>query len=126
MANSALVAAVSGSDFGVLEQLYQDHGSMGSTETFDVSSANVHRGVLDANCTFTFTGASSGRACALTLHLVQDATGSRTVTWPASVDWPGGTAPVLSTAANAVDVLTLHTVNGGTTWYGFAPGLAMA
>jgi hypothetical protein len=38
--------------------------------------------------------------------IVQDATGSRTVTWPANVKWPnGGTAPTLSTAANSIDIV---------------------
>ncbi len=37
------------------------------------------------------------------IFLVQDATGSRTVSWGSYWDFPGGTAPTLSTAANAVD-----------------------
>lgn len=39
--------------------------------------------------------------------VVQDATGNRTLSWPnPPFKWPGGSAPVLSTAANAVDVFT--------------------
>jgi hypothetical protein len=37
------------------------------------------------------------------IFLVQDATGSRTAAWGSFWDFPGGTAPTLSTAANAVD-----------------------
>ena len=37
------------------------------------------------------------------IFLVQDATGGRTVAWGSSWDFPGGTAPTLSSAANAVD-----------------------
>ena len=37
------------------------------------------------------------------IFIVQDATGSRTLSWGSSWDFPGGTAPTLSTAANAVD-----------------------
>lgn len=40
------------------------------------------------------------------LELIQDATGGRTVTWPASVKWPGGTAPTLS-GASKTDLVTL-------------------
>jgi len=36
----------------------------------------------------------------------QDATGGRTLSFGSNFKWPGGTAPTLSTAANAVDVLT--------------------
>lgn len=37
------------------------------------------------------------------LTVVQDATGSRTLSWGSAFKWPGGTAPTLTTAANAVD-----------------------
>jgi hypothetical protein len=37
------------------------------------------------------------------IFLVQDGTGGRTVAWGSFWDFPGGTAPTLSTAANAVD-----------------------
>ena len=35
--------------------------------------------------------------------ITQDATGSRTCAWSNQFKWTGGTAPTLSTAANAVD-----------------------
>jgi hypothetical protein len=57
------------------------------------------------NETFTFTAPSN--PCHMTLILVQDANGSRTVTWPATVKWVGGTAPTLTTDANGVDVIGL-------------------
>ena len=31
----------------------------------------------------------------------------RTITWPAAVKWPGGTAMTLSTGDNEIDLLTL-------------------
>ena len=37
------------------------------------------------------------------IFIVQDSTGSRTLSWGANWDWAGGTAPTLTTAANAVD-----------------------
>jgi len=40
------------------------------------------------------------------LILTQDATGGRTITWPASVKWPNGTAPTLG-GANVIDVVAL-------------------
>lgn len=52
------------------------------------------------------------------LHVKQDATGSRTVTWNAVFKWPGGTAPTLSTAASAHDIITF--VCDGTNLYGVA------
>ncbi|HEU5114651.1 MAG TPA: hypothetical protein VFT82_02710 [Candidatus Paceibacterota bacterium] len=37
--------------------------------------------------------------------LSQDATGGRTVVWPGSVTWSSGSAPVLTSTANGVDVI---------------------
>lgn len=92
--------------------------------TIDLENGNVCNITLTANCTFTFSNPpASGKAGSFTLILRQDATGGRTTTWPASVDWPGGTAPTLTTAANAVDILVFTTIDGGTTWLGVAQGL---
>lgn len=50
------------------------------------------------------------------LFVVQDGTGSRTLAYHADYLFPGGVDPVLSTAANAVDVLTF--VSRGSKMYG--------
>jgi hypothetical protein len=50
------------------------------------------------------------------LYVIQDATGSRLITWNAIFKWPGGTAPALSTAANAIDIIAF--VTDGTNMYG--------
>jgi hypothetical protein len=104
-------------------ELYQNHGNTGATETINMANGNVHRCVLDANCTFTFSGAVSGKATTMTLLVVQDGTGGRTATWPGSVMWPAAVAPTLTAAANAVDMLRFLTVDGGTTWYGWTVAL---
>lgn len=96
------------------------HGSMGSTETFDATAGDYHYGTLDANCTVTLVAGASGVLWELVLELLQDGTGSRTVTWPAAVKWTAGTAPTLTTTANRRDFVTLWTRDGGTTWWGTA------
>lgn len=96
--------------------------SSGSTETLDLALGNVQDITLTANCTFTLTGATSGVACSMSVILRQDGTGSRTVTWPGSVTWLEGSAPVLKTAASAIDVIVLFTMDGGTTWGGTNAG----
>ncbi len=50
------------------------------------------------------------------LRITQDVTGSRTVTWNAIYKWSAGTAPVLSTAGSAIDILSF--VYDGTNLYG--------
>jgi hypothetical protein len=93
--------------------------SVATTYTVDLSTANVFALTLTGNTTFTFSNpASSGISSAFTLIITQDSTGSRTATWPASVKWPNGSTPVLSTGASKTDILNFITTNGGTTYYG--------
>jgi hypothetical protein len=94
----------------------------GSTETLDLADGNVHDVTLTANCTLTLTGATAGTACGMTIVARQDGTGGRTLTWPGSVAWVGGSAPTLQTAANAVDIIALLTLDGGTSWFGIHSG----
>ena len=51
--------------------------------------------------------------------------GPATIAYPASVDWPSGTAPT-APASGETDVYTFYTTDGGTTYYGFQVGDAMA
>lgn len=74
----------------------------GSTVTPDFADSNNFTLTLGTNVTLAnpsnLTAGQSG-----SLFLVQDSTGSRTVTWGSYWDWAGGTAPTLTTTANAVD-----------------------
>ena len=89
-------------------------GIVGTT-TIDWTLGNKFKFTFGAgNETLAFTAPSN--PCSLTLILVQDATGSRTITWPASVKWSGGTAPTLTTTANAIDIVSL--LYDGTNYYG--------
>ena len=73
-----------------------------STVTPDFADSNNFTLTLGTNVTLenpsNLTAGQSG-----SLFLVQDSTGSRTVTWGSYWDWAGGTAPTLTTTANAVD-----------------------
>ena len=60
------------------------------------------------NLTLIFSGAVKDQV--LTFIITQDATGGRTLAWPANIKWPGGQAPVLSTAANRVDIVQVMCV----------------
>ena len=99
----------------------------GTSVTLNIRDGSVYTITLAHNIgTFTWSNpAGSGYASSFTLKVTQDGTGSRTISWPASVDWAGGTAPTLSTGANDVDVFVFFTVDGGTTYYGFTAGQDM-
>jgi hypothetical protein len=46
--------------------------------------------------------------------------GAYSITWPASIDWAGGTPPILT--SSGTDVLVFYTYDGGVTYYGFVTG----
>jgi len=96
--------------------------------TTDIENGNVFEVTLTENVT-TWTISNppaTGDAGSFTLILKQDGTGGFTFAFPASIDWAGGVAPTLSTAANAVDVLVFTTTDAGTRIYGFPAGLDMS
>jgi len=93
-----------------------------ASTAINLSNGNVQMLTLAADTTISLSGATNGVACSLGLYIKQDATGGRALTWPASIKWPGGAAPTLSTALNKVDLVVLETLDGGTTWYGSLAG----
>lgn len=91
----------------------------GGVVDLDYAVAEVWGVTLTSNCTITLSGAINGTASPITAILMQDATGGRTVTWPGSVVWEGGSPPVINSNANESTVVTVFTVDGGTSWIGF-------
>lgn len=84
-----------------------DNGNSGSAKTISWTAGNKQKSTLTDNCTFTFSPEPGG-PCNLMLRLIQDAGGTNTVTWPGDVNWSGGTAPTLSTAGDAVDIVSFY------------------
>ena len=89
-----------------------------STYNIDLSLGNIFYFTISTNVTFTFTNPpAAGRSKPATIILQQDATGSRLATFT-SAKYTDGTAPILSTGANQIDILTFFTVNSGTSYFG--------
>ena len=76
----------------------------GGTVTFDFSSAAYHFVNMNANSTFA-APINSQIGHSGSIFLTQDGTGGRTGSFNSAFKFVGGTAPTLSTAANAVDRL---------------------
>jgi hypothetical protein len=90
--------------------------------TLDLSTATTFYVSLNASITtLTISNAQSTNTSAFTLIFTADGT-PRSVTWGASIVWPGGTAPTLTSTNLKSDVFSFVTLNGGTTWYGFTGG----
>jgi hypothetical protein len=111
-------------DNGTIEESTSVSSSSGAA-TINLRDGNVFEHDLTENVTYTFSNpASSGRASAFILKVIQDST-ARSITWPNSVDWAAATAPTITTTNNGVDVFGFLTIDGGTTYYGFTLGQAM-
>jgi hypothetical protein len=91
----------------------QNAMSFSATPTFDGNSYNSFKMTLTGNVTSsTLSGGLTGQQ--ITLLLCQDATGNRTMTWPANLKLSGG-AFTLTTTASKCDSLTA--LYDGTSWY---------
>ena len=124
-----LGGAISGADQTVSRVNLKDYGEVtnaigsvgGGTQDIDVALGNNVTATVDTGTTtFTFSNpTASDELCGFTLFLTNG--GSQTVNWPATVDFPGGTAPTLT--ASGVDILVFVTTDGGTIWHGMASSL---
>ena len=85
--------------------------------TLNCALSNVFTTTFTANVTTAPTLSNPADGQTLNWFITQDATGTRTMTWPTSFKWPGGTAGVLSTAANSVDLLVATYRSATGFWY---------
>ena len=85
--------------------------------TLDCSLSNVFTTTFTANVTTAPTISNPSDGQTINWFITQDATGSRTMTWPTSFKWPGGTAGVLSTGANSVDLVVATYRSATSAWY---------
>lgn len=88
-----------------------------TTMAIDCALSNVFTTTFTANVTAAPTLSNLKDGQTINWFITQDATGSRTMTWPTSFKWPGGTAGVLSTAASSVDLLVATYRSSTGFWY---------
>lgn len=96
--------------------LEYDNGNSSTADTVDWNNGNKQKSTLTGNVTYTFTAPAGPTN--LVLKLIQDGTGNRTTTWPATVKWAGGTAPTTQATANKVHIVCFY--YDGTNYYGVA------
>ena len=94
---------------------YFDESSQltGTTPTINAAASGVFYLTMSGNTTFTFTGTSANWGIGFILYLTGNGS---TVTWPASVDWAGGTAP--DAPANGETDVLVFTTRDGSNWVG--------
>jgi hypothetical protein len=85
----------------------------GATITWDVSTAPVAKVTLGGNRTLSApTNGATGQF--VSLLVIQDGTGSRTLTWNSAYEFASDTAPTLTTTASLGDLFTFR--YNGTKW----------
>ncbi len=98
-------------------------GFSSGTLTLDVNEGNVFTHDLTANVTTVTISNVPGAGAAVGLTIVIEADGTaRTISWPASFQWPSGTAPTITGTNNKRDVFVAFTYDGGTTFLAFVAG----
>lgn len=94
---------------------YTDHGNLSGTVTMDYADSNIHRMTITGDTTVSVANMVAGRATALTAIITNG--GSATITWP-TVTWVSGGGSAPSLQATGTDIVTLISLDGGTTLYG--------
>lgn len=102
---------------GYTEELVS--ASTSTAYTINLANGSVQYLTLTGNCTYTFPTPAAGKS--FTLVQKQDGTGSRTVTWPASVKWPAGTAPTITATASKADKFVFTAIDSSS-WLGSVAG----
>ena len=98
------------------------------TVTLDLAQGNFFEFTLTADVTgWTFSNpATSGTASSWIIKITQHASSAKTVAYPSAIKWSGGFDHVMSTANNAVDIISMFTINNGTDIYANIVGKAFA
>jgi hypothetical protein len=84
----------------------------GATVSWDMSLGYNAKVTLGGNRTLSVSNPVLG--IDYSLAVIQDATGSRTVTWPSSFDWGTAGAPTLTTTASKVDQIVVRCTDAST------------
>jgi len=95
---------------------------IGGSITLDLATANNFRRQFNSSATISFSNAPSSNAFGFTFTMVN--AGTYVITWPAFIDWVGGSSPILTSVGT--DVLTFFTFDNGATYYGFVVGKNMS
>lgn len=83
-----------------------DNGNSGTADEINWNNSQKHLSTLTDNVTYTFVDPPG--SCNLLLRVVQDGGGGNTAVWPATVDWPGGTAPTITSAGGSIDIVSFY------------------
>jgi acyl-[acyl carrier protein]--UDP-N-acetylglucosamine O-acyltransferase len=108
--NTTLGGTINVASANILQQTLSD----GATVNWNVALGQIATVTLGGNR--TMAAPTNLKVGTYILHIYQDGTGSRTITWNAVFKWTAATAPPLTSAINSHDVFSF--VSDGTNLYG--------
>ena len=88
----------------------------GATISWDVSTDPIAKVTLAGNRTMAAPSNPLGSGQYISLLIIQDGTGSRTLTWNNTFEFKDDTAPTLTTTATMSDLFTFRYYAGSTKW----------
>ena len=106
----------------------QNVTSQSGTTTINLSSGNVIYFTHNTDTTVAFANTSTAQEVRF-IRTKDDTGTARTITWPSSIIWDGGSPPILRNSIRSGDaqIFNLTTRDTGVTWYGsqefvYSPG----
>lgn len=88
----------------------------GANISWDVSTDPIAKVTLAGNRTMLAPSNALGSGQYISLLVIQDGTGSRTLTWNSAYEFKDDTAPTLTTTATKADLFTFRYYSGSTKW----------
>lgn len=98
-------------------------GTAGATETVNWANGDLQTMTLDENVEITFSNAAAGQR--LTLFMLQDGTGTNTITWADTITWQDGITwgdTYYSKTADKMNVVVIY--YSGTAYFGMVAKFA--
>lgn len=95
-------------------------GTVGATETVSWANGDRQTMTLDENVTITFSNAVAGQT--LTLYMLQDGSGTNTITFADTIVWQDATTPTWTTTADKLNVAVIY--YDGTSYFGMGAKFA--
>lgn len=92
----------------------RDLGTVGATETVSWNSGDRQKMTLDENLTITFSNATEGQT--ITLYMLQDGSGTNTITFSDTIVWSDATTPTWTTTASKMNIAVITYI--GSAYYG--------
>lgn len=115
-----LVPATAANGIAVNNGVFEPGLAVGTTGTITLNpaTASLFTCTVTGNITFKFSSPQTGKFAVFTLIIANG--GTKTITWPSTVNWAGDTPPELTTAGR--DIITFISNNSGNQWYGVLGG----